>query len=335
MNTTQTRFYEASKRPMEDMNLIAYPGQPYRQRMYRPGYEQYLNRLQVIEPDSVNECQVNGNRTTIQKLAGELRNTQWLQAAYMGENEFARTVLALEQPKIMKCGALKTYKESVELIVAQWGNGFSSPVHGHAAGYMHEEILFGKMLVNTYRLMGEDGNIVRPLRTDIVGPGTFVSQYSPAAQNARFKRQNLIHNFTSIGTSSSLHYLPEHTRDGRDNGFAVQYFDDYFPMIKKDVTRVTSIQALYSQIGEVILVRSSAVPEYGDHYIVITGRPVVKEHGVRPQDVAIQAPKNKLLNEYTMNIGLTLLKLNKPATEAFLQYHGIVIDNGKVVFPTA
>ena len=82
------------------------------------------------------------------------------------------------------------------------------------------------------------------------------------------------------------------------------------------------------------LVRSGTVPQYGDHYIVITGAPVLKPHGLRPQDVAIQAPDVKLLDEYRpLQMGLILLKFEEPAASDFLEFHGIEVKNGRVTLP--
>lgn len=93
---------------------------------------------------------------------------------------------------------------------------------------------------------------------------------------------------------------------------------------------------MYLNIGDVALVRSAALPEHGDHYIVVTGPPVMKERGLRPQEIAMRAPRDasKILDLYDeTNHGLVALKFGKYQQEWFLKYHGIEIKNGKVVFP--
>ena len=129
--------------------------------------------------------------------------------------------------------------------------------------------------------------------------------------------------------------LPEHTRDGRDNGFTVENFADKTAVLVDDYERITSQQGMHLQNGEVVLVRSSNVPEYGDHYIVVTGHPVMKEHGLRVQDEAIQASEfeTKLLNKFEPIMGLTLLKLNPDAQQMFHEFHGITMNGREVIFP--
>lgn len=322
-------FFRASTNPEAAMAAVTYQGQPAHLRMYRGGYEDTLNQMPRITPDvPFIKDKMRWSKEAMQNLAARLREADWVQENFPSDNEFDRTVLALEDPQISK----SKVKEGVELVVARWGNGYSSPVHGHAAGYMHEEIIFGKMRVNTYRLV--DGK-ARTVKTEIVGQGTFVSDYATPDANAFNQRTTLIHNFTSVGSSASLHYLPEHTRDGRDNTYSVDHFDDRVGLTRTDVKRITSFEGMYLPKGEVVLVRSTNVPEYGDHYIVITGMPVLKEHGLRPQDVAIQAPTNQLLDLYELETGLTLLKLEPWARDMFLDFHGITIVNKEVIFPTA
>jgi hypothetical protein len=144
-----------------------------------------------------------------------------------------------------------------------------------------------------------------------------------------------VHNFTSIGYSGTLHYLPEHTRDGRDNGFSVEYYENAFGINQHEVTQITAQQGLELKIGDVALVRSQNVPEYGDHYIVITGRPVLKQHGLRPMDVAIHTrhiDAAATLNKFEPIMGLTLLKLNDVAARSFRSFHGITATENSVTF---
>lgn len=329
MNT----FLKASANPQLDIQKISYEGQPDNRKQYKEGYEGYLNQMpELSDDDEFLDEKVRTSQNVMIKLGNELRCQSWIEETMPDKGEFNRTILALESPVITKRGKLK---EGKELVLAQWGDGFASPVHGHATGLLHEDIIMGKMLVNTYRMKSAKSNVVRPVRSDIVESGVFASAYTKNNPKNAFKRQTLIHNFKSIGQSASLHYLPEHTRDGRDNGFVVERFDDVFHPTTKDVIRIASHQAMYARKGDVILVRSTNVPEYGDHYIVITGHPIVKPHGLRPQEVAIAAPTNTLLDRYEPIMGLTLLKLDERATKAFHAFHNIKMVGGEVIFPQA
>lgn len=324
----------ASAHPRADIESVSYKGQDPKRRMYREGYERYFNEMPVLtNDDPMLSHKSLLSRVVMQELAHKIKPASWLYVNTPGPNEFARTIVGMESPSMQG----DKLKEGTEFVVAQWGDGFASPVHGHATGYMHEEVIFGKVLVNTFRMTSPTSNIVRPVRSDIVGEGTFVSEYRPHNPANHFRRQTLIHNFKSIGYTATLHYLPEHTRDGRDNGFVVEYFKDTRLMEEENLTQLSAQQGIVQlRTGDVALVRSSNVSEYGDHFIVITGSPVIKEHGLRPLDVAIATPcLSGVLNKYQPIQGLTLLKLNDTLRDAFLAFHNITVDGYIVTFPKA
>jgi hypothetical protein len=314
--------------PIGDIERVSYPGQHPKKKMYRAGYEEYFAMMPVLnDDDKFLDLRIRITKSLVQHLSTKIQSESWVKDADLKANEFERTIIGMEEPELVD-GKLK---EGTELVVANWGDGHSSPIHGHAAGYLHEEILFGKMRVNTYRKV--DNGFVRPLMTEIVKQGTFAAVYSTKESNKG--RNVLVHNFTSIGHSATLHYLPEHTRDGRDNKFEVERFNERFGLTKEDVTQLTGQEAMYLQPGEVMLVRSSNVPEYGDHYVVITGHPVMKEHGLRPQDMSIFAPDGtEFLDQFEMKTGVTLLKLSKKATAFFHAFHDIRMVDGQVVIHT-
>lgn len=329
------KTFTPAANPAAAIDLVSYPGQDPKRRMFHPGYEDWLSYMPVLsDSDEHLKIKINIASDVMQQLAGELRQAGWVKQRRLGTGDFQRTIIAIEEPE-MAClgvpGSSYVKREGVEFVVAHWGNDHSSPIHGHAPGYLHEEILYGKMRVNTYRMI--DDHTVRPVKTFIATQGTFASAYSSVPHDGP-RRQALIHNFTSIGQSASLHYVPEHTRDGRDNKFEVQYFEDVYGLSKDDVTRISSREGMFLQKGDVVLVRSTNVPEYGDHFIVVTGPPVKKEHGMRVQDEAIYAPHTReFLDTFPAHIGLTLLKLNPAAQAAFLDFHAITLTNGEVVFP--
>lgn len=331
MNLTQDKFLKASENPIEDISKIAYAGQEMTRRMYRTGYEPLFNEMPILDPeDPFLDAKVELSHQIMAKMAVSLNKSPWVREMEPKVGGFKRTILALAAPTVTPEGSLK---EGPEFVLALWGDGHTSPVHGHAIGYLHEDIIFGKMRVNTYRMVTPTEAIVRPVETQMVGAGTFASLYTKPGKQF-FKRQTLVHNFTSIGFSASLHYLSEHTRDGRDNKFEVQYFDDSYNMDVNDVEQVTAQQGMYLRKGDVAIVRSMNVPEYGDHYIVVTGHPVIKEHGMRPQDRAIYAPDAmKILDIHEPHNGLILLKMKDKVRDKFHEFHGIRMVDGEVVFP--
>lgn len=322
-------YLTASEDPIAAIIKASYEGQHISKRMYVSGYDHFLDRLPLLADDTTHlKSKVGETQGVMKELYADLVNDPfWKDVNIPGNGQFNRTIIAIAEPQLGS-------DSGKEIIVARWGDGFSSPIHGHSDGYMHEQVIFGKIRVDTYRIIDQKYRIVRPVSTVIVTPGeAFVSEYSFTKKDMP-ERSTLVHSFTSIGFSATLHYLPEHTRDGRDNAFKPEYFEDIYPLTNVDVNRITSKEGLYLKKGEVVLVRSENVPEYVDHYIVITGHPVVKEHGLRPQDVAIHAPGGyKLLDQYDMNMGLTLLKLSPEATEQFLDFHDIKKINDEIIFP--
>lgn len=323
-------FLKSSNNPLDDIERVSYAGQPIERKMYKQGYESFFENLPVLrDGDPLLSQKVSISKIIMQFMGKALQNDPWTKSLQPLEGGFNRTILGIESPTVKEDGTLK---EGSEVVLARWGNGHTSPVHGHAAGYLHEELLFGKMRVNTYRISDHQRRIARPLRTDIYdNPGTLASLYTP---NTVAVRNALVHNFTSIGYSGTLHYLPEHTRDGRDNRFSVQYFEDEYNLCAEEFKQLKAQEGLEQlHIGDVALVRSQNVPEYGDHWIIITGKPVLKEHGLRPQEFAIYAPgytATKMLDSFDPIMGLTLLKLNEQAKQAFHQFHQITIKDGAV-----
>lgn len=323
---------KASKTPVQDIQIVSYPGQDPKRRQFRDGYQDAIEAMPVLSPTDVMLEYKIGISETVMKLLGiELQNESWITDKEMPPNTFERTIIGIEQPVITQYGP----KEGAEIVVAHWGKGFSSPVHGHAVGYMHEAILKGKVLVNKYRLVDPSSPVVRLVRTDIIEQGIFASVYNAPNPENRYARQAMIHNFTALETTSTLHFLPEHTRDGRDNKFTVEHFEDVHGLTFKHVKPITTMEAMYLRKGDVVLVRSSNVPEYGDHYIVVTGHPIMKPHGLRVQDVAIAAPHATILDSYAENHPqLILLQLLPEIAKRFHEFHGIKMEGGEVEFPT-
>ena len=336
---------QASVTPEQDILKVAYEGQLETSRQYESGYEDLFNQLPVMDNDNV-DLTLPLTKAVMNQLSDRLKHdvtrthTKQKVSETPPEGEFHRTIIAMESPiEIAEAGTEPNtkvfYKEGAELVIAKWGTDFSSPVHGHSTGYMHEEVLKGKIRVNTYRIIDLKNKIVVPYKTEVIGPGVFVSGYVPHNDEDMYKRQTLIHNFIAVEPSISLHYLPEHTRDGRDNTFTVHHYTRYLCLDNTEVERISSKDGMYLKPGEVLLVRSTNVPEYGDHFVVVTGPPIMKEHGLRIQDVSIEASANdsKFLDTLEMETGLILLKLIPATRDAFLEHHGITVENNQVSFP--
>lgn len=326
-------YLRASRNPVNDIDMVSYEGQLPGLRMYKSGYEKFFEALPELQDDDpFLDVKLTSTKTVMHLLATNLQIDPWLPKLQPLTGGFNRTILALESPIVQIDG---TIKEGKEIVIARWGDGKSSPVHGHGDGLLFEQLLFGKMRVNIYRIIDHKNRIARPVETKIYSNfENIAAQYTPKQDHVR---SALVHNFTSIGYSASLHFVPEHTRDGRDNRFDVEYFDRGYFLQSDHFKQLTAQEGLEQlRIGDVALVRSENVPDYGDHFIVITGKPILKEHGLRPQDIAIHAPyAARILNQYDPIMGLTLLKLTDEAALQFRIFHDIQIKNGEVVFPNA
>lgn len=334
MTTVLTERLVASQNPIEDIAMITPLGQALQMRMYRPGYENFMNAIPVLNvEDELFQQKVDYARNVMHVLARGLMKEKWVKDDMPEAGGFSRTILALESPTVNYDGNTPHIKENAEIIVAKWGRDFTSPVHGHANGFMQEEVVDGIIRANTYRMVDIEKRVARPLRTEIFKSGvTIVAQYNKKIKGNP-ERSTLIHSFTALVPSATLHFIPEHTRDSRDNKFTVEYFENHVD-IANAVRRIDTNEAYYSRKGDVILVRSRNVPEYGDHFIVITGAPIMKEHGLRPQETAIYTGLSKsLLDKYDDGRGLTLLKLDAEATKLFHAFHGIEMRDGEVIFP--
>jgi hypothetical protein len=320
-------FLEPSLTPIEDLETIAYPNQPINKRMYHTGYEKYMELMpQLKADDELLTLKVDLTHSVMAALAEDLKQSYWIKDVHPALQDMNRVVLAMEKPTIADLGypvGTTVEKTGTELVVGLWGNGFYTPIHGHSAGYLHEQLLFGKLRVNTYRLM--PNGKVRFIQTEIATEGYSKWQYS-----IEDYRTNLIHNFTVLEPAASLHYFSEHTRDGRNNTFDLDLFHG---PTNEQVERLTPYEVNYLNIGDVVLVRSANVPDYGDHYVVVTGKPVLKPHGLRPQTVAITAPNmDTFLTNYEGQ-DYVALKLADSVREEFLRFHGIKIANNQVILP--
>lgn len=296
--------------PIAVIESQTYKDQPIRRRMFREGYAYHFNKLYDLDknPEKLSE-----NRVVMQDIADQLSYENWVKQTQAMNPDFSRVIIGIEERE--------GQQESKEIVVAFWKKGQISPPHGHSEGWLYEHIIEGRIIVHTYSVHDLENKIVRPHLSEVHGAGELVSTFVPKGTHKVWKRESFIHSFEAVDDAVSVHFVPEHTRDGRDNTFVVQHFN----LKEGEYTQITAKEAMYSQKGDVILVRSTNVPEYKDHYIIITGEPIMKPHGFRPQDVVVQASPldTGLLNSKNMWNGTTLLKLNKKATQRFNDFHNL------------
>ena len=165
----------------------------------------------------------------------------------------------------------------------------------------------------------EDGK-VRPILSEIKTPGIVSEAFSKSKKK---ERKYFIHNYDVKEQSTSLHFLSEFNRDGRDNTYAVQYFEDLYPI--GDSLPVPRKKIALLNPGTVLAVRCANAADFGDHYIVMDGG---------DQHYTIKSKSPFLENTARENEDMDLFFVLSPRNqELFHEFHGITMKNGEVTFP--
>lgn len=108
-------------------------------------------------------------------------------------------------------------------------------------------------------------------------------------------------------------------------------FEDANILTTDSVIQLFGNWFLKLDLGTVLLVRSGNVPDLGDHFIVVTGEPIMKEHGLRPQTLTIKAPNcSSIIDAFTPENGSVVLMLKPYTQKLFLNYYDIRLEEGKV-----
>lgn len=333
--------------PEAVIQSLAMDHQPPIRRMYRPGYQELMARMPYIDAMRADQGpQIAATKEILTEIG--TRVTLALQDGSLNlpdiaNGEFGRVILAIEEPA-RKNGEVVP---GAEVVLALWGKGFYSPVHGHAPGFINESLLRGAFDVNLFERVG--GREVRQARYSRTiqqrQPGIFYEEF---VQNVGDDpRSSVIHNFRAIGegVTASLHYLPEHVRDGNANRFNVvntpesAQIPDYIntiphrPGFKLDEGEYKEVEpsdvldkVAKEQYGTVYLVRSDNVSFLGVHYVIITGSMTQKIHGFRPQDKTILVPRDEITpfnNNIIYDKTVRILELSSEAQKRFYKHYGL------------
>jgi len=134
-------------------------------------------------------------------------------------------------------------------------------------------------------------------------------------------------------TPSEVWYPLKKLSFGQESSHHVNYFEQVHYMYTDDVKQITAFEGMYLPIGEVLMVRSTSVPEMGDHFIVISGPLEVKPHGNRPATISIATSPYgvQMLDLFEPRNGLTLLQLSSKMRDKFHAFHNAKVENGKIV----
>lgn len=332
------QFREASKNPENAINLVSLPHQGPMRKMYRPGFNHYMNLIPKVDPKRPeNEVQeeLDVIRNVMRVISQDVKDRlSDLKIPKIPDGGFGRIILSIEDPIIVN----DVIKPGAEIVLALWGKGFASPVHGHGAGYIHEDLISGSFDVHLFKMISAEKRQAYYQHTFTQDtPGVFYSDYKQDV--GQIPRSELIHNFYTNEFSMSLHFLPEHVRDGNANTFEVVNFSNqikypsdinllkFKPGFEGEWEKTTKEEILNNyQIGDVYLIRSEGVSFLGDHYVIITGGLVEKRHGIRPQDVSILIPDEyqaKIAKSFGLDYRTTFsaYKLISDVDEFYLHYN--------------
>lgn len=333
--------------PEAVIDSLAMEHQPPIRRMYRPGYQELMGKMPCIDAtkhDQGPEIAITkeilaeiGVRVTRALLDGSLNLPN------IENGEFGRVILAIEEPTVHG----QEITPGAEVVLALWGKGFYSPVHGHAPGFINESLLQGAFDVNLFERVGSrDVRQARYSRTiQQREPGIFYEEFVQNVGND--PRSSVIHNFRAIGEgmTASLHYLPEHVRDGNANRFNVVNTPESAPVpnyintiphrpgfeLKEGEYKEVNPQDVLGKVkdkqyGTVYLVRSDNVSFLGVHYVIITGPMTQKLHGMRPQDKTILVPHDEVTpldNDTIHDKTVRILELSPEAQSRFYKHYEI------------
>jgi hypothetical protein len=309
--TSQANYY---------IELLAPSGQGPEKKLYRSGFEHYLARMPVLtstDKDGAKKSKII--KSVMHELALDLRqNISKLNLPSLRKDTITRITIGMEEPQIGKDGI----KTGAQILVLFSPKNTYNPPHGHAEGYLHDELISGSMLVNHFsKPIFKRKRVVIPQLSEIYEGENIISSCWEPMVKGKQPYSVAIHNFKAIDDTFSVHYIPFFPTDGLTNSYEVKRFEDVIGYDKSDFTQISGRQGLYSALGDVLLVRSTNVPYLGDHYITITGGLVKKSYGIRPMHNTILAGPNTLLKEYDQDEPLVLLLMSESLKKEFNKFH--------------
>jgi len=175
---------------------------------YKSGFEFYMNYIPIIhgkdDPKKAEKLEYIAD--IISDLAERLMQESWILENWPSpEKMLNRVVLGIDEVT------------GGELIMVRW-NAIETPIHGHQYGQMIDYLVKGMAEEIEYQIIDEK------LRTvEQIGSAEFKSMQVLSndfhAADTVVSRGALIHKFIPLKKCITLHYIPEHPRDGRGNLF--------------------------------------------------------------------------------------------------------------------
>lgn len=287
-------------------------------------YVPFMQLMPVIS--EAKDANVHMAEWVMSSFASAVTHDEALMNVDPGEGKFERSVVVAEPPMIVGNGSLH---RGAELVVGHWGEGFRTPIHAHIDGWQYGKLITGRHLEENFRQPDPRYPILRQTAAYLFEQGDRMEESFDTLEHPA------IHRVTVLKPSTSVHFFPvQRTGTGFPN-YSIEYFEDYYSLGWQDVSPIVFERYMSLKPGSVVLVRSPRVPELGDHFIVITGEPIQKRWGVRPQSDILLAPGENAKNlldifgdgdsaygssEY---YGATLLQLTPEAERNFKLFHNI------------
>lgn len=325
-----TTTLKASDTPILDLHALAIQNQNPKISHYRQGYEAIFNAMPLIGPVTSN-WDIQQMDSHMWNITNDLSYQQWVKNNAPIKGNLLRTVLAMEKPV---CNGI-TMQEGSELLVVNWKAGVKVPAHGHARGYMHERLIFGKLRQGTYRIVDAEKRIARPINLELFCKTNDIIDAGYNSDNG-IRNGAFVHDLIILEPTATLNLVPNHPKDTNGNTFIVEEFGFKHMNFQLEKLAPISLGAtLHLPPGEVLLVRSETTKHLGDHFYIITDPPREKKAGMRPVGRPIQASADfsKLLDTVEPQNGdVRLLRLMPEVRDWFLEWHGIQVQK-TIVFP--
>jgi len=175
---------------------------------YQPGFEFYLNYIPVIH--GKDDPKIGEKKDYIADIIGDLAE-RLMQESWVLDNWPAphqmlnRVMLGIDEVT------------GGELVMVRW-NPIETPIHGHQYGQMIDFLVKGKAKEIEYEIQDEKQRKVQEIGFHEFKSMEVLSNDFHAAETL-VSRGALIHKFIPIMKCITLHYIPEHPRDGKGNLF--------------------------------------------------------------------------------------------------------------------
>lgn len=200
------------------LGMTAPEREPVVDPTYAAGFEDLFATLPKLDPriedPEALAMTVQGMDRIAERVRQRLAGGE-LEMPRVGDGQFGRTFLGMESTTRVVDGFLTG---GTNVVLGHWGKGFATPIHGHAPGYISEDLILGALTISEYEITGDPSDrLVVLKRATRPSPGRYVSLFDVDRGQEVFS--SLIHAIEASEFSITLHYLPDSPRNARGSRF--------------------------------------------------------------------------------------------------------------------